>query len=414
MLIGRLRDILARRQNVRAHFWQTCANYTQQVSGLAIGVILARLLEPAAFGEFAYAMATVGLCLLPATWSLAPQIVSEYTTHPGIVSDALWISRRIFFARAALAALACAYLFFARGATACALGAIVALPQVGGEFIAVLRACLEGQGQFKVNFFDSVLTAAATALLSVPAAWFGAGTWALALPTIPLFLAQMVLFTRSSGRGIMPSQPRSDRSYARSGNALWLGSISEGALFRADKFLLGQYSTMSVLGDYNRAFNYAPLSARALNSLLTNPTVAGLSLAGSSTARAKLLVRASLLLLAGGAANFALWWWFADPLVPWIFGPQWAPAIPAFRAMAPMSLALSFAYLPTAAALARRDYNKLAFARTASLVTFLAAGLWWRHCLSATLIAWLLQAALALQGSILLLPGRQTRHESHA
>lgn len=397
--------MLGRRHTVRAHFWQSLANYTQQASGLVLGVVLARILSPENFGEFAYATAVVGLFLLPASWSLAPQVVSEIAVRPEVANDALWVTRRIVLARSALAVAACVFLAATLGARAASLGAVIAVPQAGAEFVAVMRATLEGRGQFKVNFYDSLLTAGCTALFALPAAWLGAGTWALALPALPLIAGQLWLYTKCSGTGLAALAPYSGRSYFRSGFTLWVASMGEGALFRADKFLLGKYSSMSGLGDYNRAFNYTPLSARVMNSLLTNPTVAGLAKTSDPAARARLIGKSAALLFAGGALNFALFWWFSGPLVPWVFGPQWVSAVPVFEAMAPMSLAMSLAYLPTTIVLAERKYALLATVRVVSLAAFLVCAALLRSQLDAVHMAWLVQGSLALQG-VLLVAGR--------
>lgn len=402
MLKKRFRETLARRHTVRAHFWQTCANYTQQISGLVLGVLLARLLTPNDFGEFAYATAVVGLFLLPASWSLAPQVVSEAYENPHIVDDALWVSRRIIFARIVLAACACLFLAASRGLASGSLGALIAIPLVGGELVAVLRSSLEGAGVFKFNLYDALLATLGTAVIGLPAAWLGAGVWSLAAPVVPLFLIQLLLFTRCTGRGLKPQQPKSDRRYFRSGSALWIASLGEGVLFKADKFLLGNFCSLAAVGDYNRAFNYAPLSARALNSLLTNPTVAALVRADDDAGRRRLLTKSAGLLFAGGILNWILLWWLSAPVVPALFGPQWISAIPVFEAMAPMSLAMSFAYLPTALALASRNYTTLATARVVSLAAFLCAALWLGPSMTALKMAWLLQCSLGIQGLILI------------
>lgn len=400
--VQRFRSILARRHNVRAHFWQSLSNYTQQFTGLVLSVILARLLTPEDFGEFAYVTSVIGLFLLPASWSLAAQVVSEISTHPEIVSDALWVSRKIFLARFVLAIAACGFLWWAHSPKSVLLGIIVAAPLVAGEFITVLRAMLEGRGQFKINFYDSLIVAAFTACIGLPAAWLGAGVWALAAPAIPLFLAQMTLFTKSTRLGIFSTSPPSGRSYFQSGLNLWIASMGEGALVRADKFLLGKFSTMASLGDYNRAYNYAPLSARMMNSLLTNATISGLTRAADGKHRRWLLIKCAALLAVGGLLNFAVFWWFSADFVPWIFGPQWVSAIPVFEAMAPLSLVISFAYLPTCVILAKRRYRLLAATRIATLVAFLACALWLGSDLNAVKMAWLLQGALILQGSLLI------------
>ena len=412
MLIQRFRSMLAKRHNVRAHFWQSCSNYTQQVSGLFLSILLARLLVPADFGEFAYAGAVLMLFMLPATWSLSPQVVAEVRFHPEIINDALHYSRIFVTPRIILAACGCIFLFVTKGWHLGLIGLILAIPLVGGDFISVLRAGLEGQGAFKANFFDSLLTASSTAAISIPAAICGMGVWSLALPAVPLFIAQAILYSLMSGFSFRPRAPITQRSYFRSGTALWLCACGESALLRSDKFLLGQSAGMNSLGDYNRAFNFSPLAARALNSLLTSATVASLTAVSDRPSQRKLLAKSGFLLVLAGSANFVLWWFFADPLVPLLFGSQWQSAIPVFEAMAPLSLAISVAYLPTTLAMAQRAYAQLAAVRILTLFGFIIMVLVLNDRMSGVLMAWLLQLTLVAQGVglalVLRLLGRRT------
>jgi O-antigen/teichoic acid export membrane protein len=403
MLLQQFRNVLARRHNVRAHFWQTCSNYIQQLSGLLLSILLARLLSPDDFGQIAYVGAVLALFLLPASWSLSPQIVAEIRSNPEIVSDALHYSRILFIPRSLLATVACGFLFVTKGGEQALIGLIMSVPLVGHEFLGVIRAAMEGKGEFKLNFFDSTLTAAVSAALSLPAAWLGAGVWALVIPALPLFIGQIWLFTHVSGIALRPPLQQSSRSYFGSGTKLWLAGASDVALLRADKFLLGRFSGMAPLGDYNRAFNFSPVAARALNSLLAGPTISALTRTTQSAARLKLISKSAILLGAAGMGNFVVWWFFSKPLVPWIFGEQWINAIPIFEAMAPLSLAMAAAYLPTAVAIALRAYGKVAFARIISLVGFLSATLLLHAQISAVLMAWLLQATLVAQGLLLFL-----------
>lgn len=401
MFLARFRNMLARRHNVRAHFWQTCSNYTQQISGLFLSILLARLLTPEDFGRVAYAGAVLSLFLLPVSWSLSPQIVSEIRSHPEIVSDALHYSRLLLIPRSVLAAVACSYLLVAKGAEEALMGVVLSIPLVAHEFLGVIRSSMEGRGDFRLNFFDSVLTAATTLFISLPAAWLGAGVWALIVPALPLLAMQMVLFTSMSRISLKPASTRSSRNYFRSATNLWIAGACDTGLLRADKFLLGRFSGMAALGDYNRAFNFSPIAARALNSFLAGPTISALTRSAQVKDRCSLVRKSSLLLGGAGVANFIVWWFFSKPLVPWIFGPQWANAIPVFEAMAPLSLAMSVAYLPTTMAIAQRAYGRLALARGVTLVGFLSVALWLGARMSAVTMAWLLQTTLMAQGLFL-------------
>lgn len=395
--------MLARRHIFRAHFWQTSSNYVQQASGLLLSILLARLLTPADFGQFAYAAAVLGLFILPASWSLAPQVVAEIRTNPEIVSDAIHYVRLLLPARIFLSFAACCFLLFTGSISQAGIALLLAVPIAGQDFLTVLRATTEGRGEFKLNFWDSLVAGSIAGCISLPAAYFGCGAWAIVAPAIPLFLVQWVLFTRITGIGFRPTVPLSSRSYFKAATSLWLAGCSDTALNRSDKFLLGRFSTMEALGDYNRAFNFTPLAARALSSLITNPTVASLTRTHDGLARRKLLLKSGALLAFGGVANFIVWWFFSDPLVPMIFGEQWATAIPVFQAMAPLSLAMSIAYLPATSAVADRAYTALAVVRSVTFVAFIGTVIGFSSQMSAVAMAWLFQAALVAQGIMILI-----------
>lgn len=402
-MIRGFRHLLATHHNLRAHFWQTLANNLQQGFGMVFGIILARLLSPSDFGHFAFATATIGLFLLPGGWSLAPQIVAEGgsgNSHQ-IVSDSIRAAYKITIFRVILLIVGSAWLFWQEGVLIAEIALFCGFPMAMAEFVAIQRASLEARGNFKPNVWDAVLTMIISMGISIPAALLGAGAWALALPALPLFFCQLLLFQKLSGIKLRPFSPPSGRSYFSSGLALWISFICEQVMGRADKFFLGKYCLPDVLGNYNRAYNYSPLSARIFNSLLANPTVTALARASHQKARMQLVLRSGVLLAIAGIVNFVLLWFFADPLVPFLFGPQWREAIPVFQAMAPLGLAISFSHLPITFLLAQRRYVTLAIARICVVSSFIIACILRMDHLNAVFMAWLVQIMLFIQGVIL-------------
>ena len=87
---------------MRAHLWQSLANYTQQGFGLLLGLILARLLQPEDFGAFGFAAASVLLALLPATWSLAPTLIMDAAAAPAFYATAAAFGWCVVFVRLAI------------------------------------------------------------------------------------------------------------------------------------------------------------------------------------------------------------------------------------------------------------------------------------------------------------------------
>ena len=79
-----------------------------------------------------------------------------------------------------------------------------------------------------------------------------------------------------------------------------------------------------------------------------------------------------MILLGGGVLNWLLFFPFAEQIVVWVFGQQWRPTIPVFRAFASLSLANAIAYLPITVLLAQRRYRELDSVRALVLLTFVA------------------------------------------
>lgn len=416
-MIKKFRAFLGRRHNVRAHFWQSLANYTQQGGGLLFGIVLARILQPSDFGQFAYAQAIVLIAQQPFNWNLSQALLATRCQDKNLVTEAwhleTWVSSLKILTTLALFAFfqlrqdhSLAFLILACG-----------LPAAISGFTNLLRSEFDSTGNFKPHFLSSILTISLCFLIGVPLALQGFGPMALALPGVPLLFLQPLLYRlltqlhlpRSIGlRGVGIAR-------LRSGFSLWLCTASEHALFRLDKVLLGKFTSANSLGNYNRAYGYAPISHFALSSLYTNPTVAALGRKPDWPTKRQLLTKHLAILLPAALANAAFWWFFADPIVPLVFGPQWTPAIPVFQAMATLSLCMAAYYLPAAYLLHSKDFLALGLIRLTMVLAMLTVGLLIHSNLTATSMAYLLQASLLATSFFLVVRCAilTKRHPSH-
>ncbi len=396
-LLTNFRAFLARRHNVRAHFWQSCANYSQQAFGLFLGIWLARLLQPEDFGSFAYSSALVGLCLLPVSLSLAGQIVPELNKNPLILTDALHFTWRMLPLKLLVAALFCLALGFLQGWQGFAVSLFLSFPMVFSDFISVPRAVLEARRKFQFNFFDSIVTFLVVGVPGTLLAWSGAGVWALVIPAIPLTVVQMAMFAYFSKVNLSPSAKKSGINYSKNIWSFWFFNAGEQLLSRADKFVLGKTCSLPEVGDYNRALNYGPVSARLLGSLVSNPTVAALANETDKKSRKRIILKSGILLVSGGILNFIVLFYFSKSLVPWVFGEQWRNSIPVFEAVAPMSLVMAVTNLPIAVAISKGMYQEVAISRLAGAIFFLVISLFFLPKMNPLVMAILLQVAILFQ-----------------
>ncbi|MFZ4773864.1 MAG: oligosaccharide flippase family protein [Terrimicrobiaceae bacterium] len=368
MPVRRIQSYLARRHTVRAHLWQTAANYVQQGSAIVLGIVLARLLSPEEFGQFSYASAVLGMALLFAGMTLSPLILARKRENPSIVADAFRLARLLYIFRLIIAVSCCVWMYFIGKQTEALIGSIIALPMIFCDYLSIQRSCLEAEGIFKMNVWNSILTVASVVGIAIPAAWAGAGVWALTLPAIPLFLAQVFLFRSTRKRfdpGPLPT-PGKDFHFGQS-VSIWLGGLGDQALVWLDKIAVGTFAGDAALGNYNRAFNYSPVAAIVFNSLMTNPTVMAISRA--PTVKSKLLVQIKCLgiLSFAGLLNAIVLLFFSEPIVRFVFGEKWLASVPVFQAFAFYSLARGLASMPATFLASLGMFTHIAYCRMIAL-----------------------------------------------
>lgn len=391
-----LRDLLSRRSNFRAHFWQSAANYSQQGGAVIIGIILARLLSPEDFGKFAYPSAMIGIALLPLDWTAAQVLVSDAGKTPQLYSEVMSLSITICFIKLIITLGVALWQTLGGEPTRAILICLTAIPLIAGTLSSVLRSAVEGAGTFKANFQVQFVTITFTSLVGVVTAILGWGAFSLAAMGIVSAIPPFCIYPRYISNSFhWKFNGNILKARGNEGFWIWLNGISEAGIFRLDKLALGKWSTDAQLGNYNRAFNYTNLSSWALNSFMTNPAVVALAKAGSPHARFRILVVNATILMTGATCSFIVFFFFSDPLVPVIFGEQWRGAIPAFKAFSSINIVLTALYLPVTYLLSQKQFIVLSISRFIGFSLFLLAVYFNRSILSQTLVAAYLQIALA-------------------
>jgi len=394
---------LRERHTLRAHFWQSFANYTQQGFGVFFGVILARLIGPSDFGAYAFASATIALCLLPAMWSLAPALVADAGRTSNLHRVAAGFGWAIAAIRFAISCLVVIWFLSNGRQTTAWLCLLVGATESFRELNNVQKGFLEGYGRFEPNFVSVVANVLFCIVIVLPVAFVNRGPYVLVLPGLSMLATDFVIYRYCAGQNVLV-RPRwiIPRDFFHSGFWLWLNTMSEVGLSRIDKWFVGRFRGDAALGYYSRAFGYAPIAFLGLNSFAANPTVSGLARCETPAARLRLFLRTAAILISGGILNWFIFFAFSREIVLWVFGPQWEASVPVFRAFASLSLAYAIAYLPITAMLAQKRYREVAVVRASVLVTFGVILLTFRQSLSMILVAWVLQALLIAQGVVLL------------
>jgi O-antigen/teichoic acid export membrane protein len=369
------RQFLAKRHNVRAHFWQSLANYTQAGGGMLLGIVLARLLEPAVFGEFVFITASLGFLMIPVSFSTAQLLISDAGKTPGLFKRVWGLATLVSVIKLILVTCFVLYWLYRGEHTRAHIATLVGIPAVFSDYLVALRYDLEGRGQFKPNFFAQAIDISLQACISIILVLNGYGIYGLAWGGVLGFVIQFYYYTALCGRRIslVILSPHLLFRQMRSGFWLWLGTLASGWFLRVDKILLGAYGGPTQLGLYNRAMNYGPISHILLNSLMTNASVRAFSITEDFGAKRRLFFRTLSILLLAAVTNGLFWMVAADKVIPFLFGNQWLPAAPSFAALGWLGVPFSLLYGSVSVLYSQQQFKTIAILHLSGLLLLAAA-----------------------------------------
>jgi O-antigen/teichoic acid export membrane protein len=405
-LLNRVRATLARRHNLRAHFWQTLSNYFQHVIGLTMSVILARLLAPAEFGRFAYvaALYEVILVSIPCASGMGQILISDGGKTHRLFDSVYSLILRFLLVEIAAGLILAAYFFITYQIQEAILSVGLTFFYAINRLAGAHRCDLEARGNFKpiflFGFWSSIIAGFAAVLL----AFFGAGVYSLLAPPAAGALTAIIVFRLLYGKPYNPpSLTWAEMIYFfRTSVWTWLVSFSAAIQSRADRIIVGSELSDRNLGYYNRALNFSPMAYLLLSSFLGNAATSAYARADNDIHRLRLLGKTCALVFSFGLVNFAIWHCFSDPLVPWIFGEQWIGAIPVFQALAPLSICYALRDIPSTFLLGQKKFRLFGMLNLLSVILFLVGIFLLKDRLSIVNVAWILQLSMAGSGVIAL------------
>lgn len=363
MNLSHIRYNLSRQPTLKSHVWQSGANYVQHGSALIMSMVLARLLTPEHFGQFALANAYVHLAFIPFSFGLDQVLVSKGDSErefPVIMT----ISYLLLLVRLIVVGVITCWLYQKSTPLMAMLSLICGIPESFAPILNTMKSNIEGCGQFRHNMESMVWGQLSGFLAAVIGAVAGLGVFAFCFsPWLSMF-ARVLVYKRYTHKTLLPHPVfLMHKQLIGYGVNIWFNNIAQTALQRIDKWFVGSHFGTAELGFYNRAFQWAPMSHLFLSSLVTNPSVAALARMAEPRERHLYMLRILGITVTAGVLNFLLWFFGAQFLVPWLFGYQWLGAIDFFKAAAGLGLCFQLNALPRVYLAAGRRYRMNAVGR---------------------------------------------------
>lgn len=294
-------------------------------------VALTRLLAPDDFGILAMVVAITGLSEIVRDFGLSSAVMSAKSLSAAQRTNLFWLNLGIGVVVAVVIASGAPLIGLFYGddrvvPVAAALSISFIINGASTQYLAGLARDLNYRSLALVEIVAGVISASA----AIAAALAGWGVWALVLQQVSLAAGSFIL-AWIAGRWLpgLPTREGSIRSFVKFGSELMGTRMLAHVAQNADSMALGFFSTASIVGIYNRAYQLLSVPLNQLNAPLTRvalPVFSRVSddpkLLAHYMARAQLAscyVTAPVLLLIAG---------LSDPIVRILFGDDWMPVAP--------------------------------------------------------------------------------------
>lgn len=180
-------------------FWTATSNWADQVARLLVFIILARLLDPEAFGLVALAWVFIGLTEVVAEQGLVDALVQRKEIDRAHLDTAFWMSLAFSVALALLLVVLAVPISAALDEEALALVLVVlsAVIPIGGLTV-VQRAVLTREMAFRSLALRTLVAVAVGSVVGVGAALLGFGVWSLVAQRLVTQITGLVVLWRVS------------------------------------------------------------------------------------------------------------------------------------------------------------------------------------------------------------------------
>ncbi|MFH1680970.1 MAG: lipopolysaccharide biosynthesis protein, partial [Candidatus Eisenbacteria bacterium] len=308
-------------------------------------MILARLLTPRDFGLVAMVASVTGFVAIVRDFGLSTAAVqSERLDHPS-ASSLFWVNVFVALSLAILTALAApliARIFREPKLTAIgvAMGGLTFIEGLAAQHQALLRRRM----RFGALTACEVGSLGAGVVAAVILAHQGARYWSLVLLRFVAASVQAaLLWSLCRWRPSATFRFEEVRAFLGFGGRLTASRFVRYISRNADRFLVGRVLGAGVLGLYSKACGWLAAPFQLASWPVGRVAVPVLSRLQGEPARFRTYFRTGLAILASlGVPVIVFFFIDASEVILLLLGPQWTPAIPIFRLLAPVALAALF------------------------------------------------------------------------
>ena len=312
--------------------WRLYSNVSVLVLHVAVGIDLARLLPPEAYGLFLYPMIFIGLISVYAQAGIWEAIVQRQTLSKEHIEAGSALS--LLISASATLGLWMLAPIIMRGAESTILRA-ASLSFVLSGFGIVSQALMEKELKFRQLFWVELVSYGGQGVTSIILALMGFGAWSL------VYSQLLYVFTKSMMCVLMRPHPIGvsiKKDIAKELMYFGLGrSLATFANYSAqngDYLVIGRLLPPEALGLYSRAFQAARLPASHLASVITRLLFPVYAAVQNDKQKLKKGLYLSVSFVSFVMFPLMVWLFIAaKKLIPVLYGPEWNGSIRSFQVL---------------------------------------------------------------------------------
>ena len=318
-------------------FWMLNSNVFGRGLNLARGVILARLLEPDAFGLFGLATVVIGFTAMFTDVGAGAFLVYSQESIEDHVDTAFWANLGIatVLASGILGAAPLVARLYHRPDLVPVL-AVLAFSLWVQTAASVHRNLLRRELRFRSLAVIDALFSLAAFVIAVVLAWRGYGVWSFVMSALlSNVINAFFLFYASAWMPRWRFSKGSFRALAPFSGWYVAQALAWYMVLNVDNLMVGKFLGIDALGIYGLAYNYALLPISFIGISLGNVAYAELPRLYTDPRRFWSVYFISSKLMAGLVCPIAAALVIAAPdMFPILFGPKWTSAILPFQILA--------------------------------------------------------------------------------
>lgn len=346
----------------QSFLWSAIQQVGPRVVQILIGLVLAHLLDPRAFGLVGMLALFVGLAQVFSDCGLSASLIQRKTLSADDETSVFAMNVVAGFGLAALQCLVSPFVAWFYGQPVLMpMLCVHSLSIVLSSLCIVQIALLERTMQFKKTALVSAASTVSSGLVGLGLAYFGCGVWSLVISGVAAVLVRAaILWSISSWRPNGKVRLACVRSmWSFSSYLLYCNLI--GIIYQnMYAVVIGKVYSPASLGYYDRANNLRMLPAGIMTGIVDRVAFPLFSRCQDDKAlllqKIREILRGTLFLSAGALTLLAV---IADPLVPLLMSEKWRPSIPLLRILcyAGVFYPISSLYLMALQAQGHSDLN---------------------------------------------------------